>query len=382
MWKSFGLSFIATVVLATTTPSCAQETIKAGAIVSTTGPLAFIGEPEHRSLQMLTDTINASGGVLGRKIELISYDDSSDPAKANGLAKRLVENDKVDVLLCGASTGASMAMVPIAEKAGVPFISCAGGAVVIDPVKRFVFKTPGTDRMQAERAFNDMKNKGIKHVALLTETSGYGQSGRKESLAAAPKFGIEIVADETYGAKDTDITAQLAKIRSIADLQAIFVFGAGQASVTLNKNIAQLGITTPHYESAGVATSEYVKLSGASAEGVRVTGTSLLVPSQLRDSDPQKKVLLDYANAYTAKFKEEASPFGGYAYDTLAIYVDAVKRANTLDKEKVRDAIEHTEGLIGVTGIYTMSPTDHLGLDAKNAFRILEIRKGEWNLLD
>ena len=363
-------------------PTQAQEPIRVGAIVSTTGPLAFIGEPEARSLRLYVDSLNSQGGVLGRKIELISYDDASDAAKANGLAKRLVENDRVDALLCGASTGSSMAIVPIAEKAGVPFLSCAGGAVVVEPVKRFTFKTPGTDRMQTERAFADMKKRGIQRVALLSETSGYGQSGRKEVLNAAPKFGIQIIADETYGAKDADITAQLTKIKSIADVQAIFAFGAGQASVTLNKNLAQLGMTLPHYESAGAATTEYVRLSGASAEGVRVVGTALLVPSQLSDNDPQKPVVLAYAKSYSDRFKEDASPFGGYAYDTLGLYIDAVGRAQTIEKAKVRDAIEQTSGHVGITGVFKLSPSDHMGLEGDSAFKILQIKNGAWTLAD
>lgn len=381
-WKTLCGQILALGLQISATASQAQEPIRVGAIVSTTGPLAFVGEPEARSMQMLAERVNMNGGILGRKIELTSYDDASDSAKANGLAKRLVDNDKVDVLLCGASTGSSMAIVPIAEKSGVPFISCAGGAVLIEPTKRFVFKPSGTDRMQTERAYLDMKKRGINRVALLCETSGYGQSGRKEALAAASKFGVEIVADETYGAKDVDMTAQLTKIKVTPRVQAVLVFGAGQASVTINKNTTQLSITIPHYESAGAATPDYVKLSGASAEGVRVIGTAMFVPTQLAENDPQKKVLLDYIKSYTEKFKEDVSPFGGYAYDSLGLYLDAVQRVGSTDKQRVRDALESTKGYVGVTGIFNMSANDHMGLEAESAWKVLEIRNGSWVLID
>ncbi|MDK9695500.1 MAG: ABC transporter substrate-binding protein [Siculibacillus sp.] len=362
-------------------PALAADPIKIGSVLSATGPAAFLGDPEAKTLQLYVEKLNAAGGVAGRKLELVTYDDGSDAAKANGFAKRLIEDDKVDVILGGTTTGATMGMVPLVEKAEIPFISLAGAVVIVEPVKKWVFKTPHTDRMAAEKIFADMKKRGMTKLALLSETSGFGQSGRKETIASAAKAGIEIVADETYGPKDTDVTAQLTKIKGIAGAQAILVFGLGQGPAIVTKNIAQLGIKLPHYESHGVASEEYIKLSGAAAEGVRLPAAALIVADTLPANDPQKPVVTGYAKAYSGAFKAEVSTFGGHAYDALMIYVDAVKRAGTTDKAKVRDAIEATKGFVGTGGVVNMSATDHMGLDL-SAFRMLEIKGGKWTLAD
>ncbi len=351
--------------------------IKIGAVLSVTGPAAFLGEPELKTLQLYVERINAAGGVLGRKLALVHYDDGSEAAKANNFAKRLLESDKVDLIIGGTTTGATMAIAPLVDKAGVPFISLAGGVVIIDPVKKWLFKTPHTDRMAAEKVFADMKARGLTKVGLLSETSGFGQSGRKETLAVAGKYGIEIVADETYGPKDADMTAQLTKIRGTPGVQALFVFGLGQGPAVVTKNVAQLGLKLPHYQSHGVASDEYIKLSGAAAEGVRLPSPALLIAATLPASDPQKTVVSGYDKAYKDRFKEDPSTFGGYAHDALALAVDAIKRAGSTDGEKLRAALEQTKGFIGVTGQFNMSASDHMGLDL-SAFRMLEVKKGDW----
>ena len=361
-------------------PALAQgEDIKIGAVLSVTGPAAFLGEPELKTLQLYVERINAQGGVLGRKLALVHYDDGSEAAKANNFGKRLIESDKVALIIGGTTTGATMSMAPLVEKAGVPFLSLAGGVVVVEPVKKWLFKTPHTDRMAAEKVFADMKARGLTKVGLLSETSGFGQSGRKETLAVAGKHGIEIVADETYGPKDADMTAQLTKIRGAAGVQALFVFGLGQGAAVVTKNVAQLGLKLPHYQSHGVASDEYIKLAGAAAEGVRLPSPALLIESTLAASDPQKAVVSGYHKAYTERYKEEPSTFGGYAYDALMIAVDAIKRAGSTDGEKLRTAIEQTQGYVGVTGRFNLSASDHMGLDL-GAFRMLEVRKGDWAL--
>ena len=351
--------------------------IKIGAVLSVTGPAGYLGDPELKTLQLYIERINAGGGVLGRKLALVHYDDASEAGKANNFGKRLLESDKVDLIIGGTTTGATMSIAPLVEKAGVPFISLAGGVVVVEPVKKWIFKTPHTDRMAAEKVFADMKAHGITKVGLLSETSGFGQSGRKETLAVASKYGIEIVADETYGAKDSDVTAQLTKIKGVAGLQALFVFGLGQGPAVVTKNVAQLGIKLPHYQSHGVASDEYLKLSGPAAEGVRLPSPALLIAGTLPTSDPQKAVVSGYFKVYKDRFKEEPSTFGGYAYDALAIAVDALKRAGSTDGEKLRTAIEQTKGYLGVTGAFNLSATDHMGLDL-SAFRMLQVKGNDW----
>lgn len=379
--RKFGKTIIAgAILMSAVSLAAAADPIKIGSVLSVTGPAAFLGDPELKTLQMYVEKINAEGGVLGRKLELVHYDDGSESNKANSFAKRLIESDKVDVIIGGTTTGATMAMVPLVEKAGVPFVSLAGAVVITEPTKKWVFKTPHTDRMAAEKVFEDMKKRGISKVGLLSETSGFGQSGRKEVQHVAGKYGITLVADETYGPKDTDMTAQLTKIKGAPGVQSIFVFGLGQGPAVVTKNYGQLGITLPLYQSHGVASDEYIKLSGKAAEGVRLPTPAMLVADALPANDPQKPIVVGYNKGYQDKFKAEPSTFGGYAYDALALAVDAMKRANSTDKEKVRNALEQTKGFIGTTGAFNMTAGDHMGLDL-SAFRMVEVKSGNWALL-
>ncbi len=358
----------------------AADPIKIGSVLSVTGPAAFLGDPELKTLQQYVEDINKKGGVLGRQLQLVHYDDGSDANKANGFAKRLIDDDKVDLIVGGTTTGATMSMVPLVEKSGTPFISLAGAVVIVEPVKKFVFKTPHTDRMAAEKVFEDMKKRGISKVALLSETSGFGQSGKKETEGVAAKYGISLVANETYGPKDTDMSPQLTKIKTTPGVQAVFIFGLGQGPAIATKNYKQLGISLPLYHAHGVASEEFIKLAGPAAEGARLPAAALLVANKLADKDPQKPVAVGYTKAFEEKWKTDVSTFGGHAYDGLMLAVDAIKRAKTTDKAAVRDALEATKGYVGTGGIVNMSPTDHMGLDL-SAFRMLEIKNGDWSLV-
>ena len=371
---------VATALAVSAFGAMAADPIKIGSVLSVTGPAAFLGDPELKTLQLYVADINKKGGVLGRQLELVHYDDGSDANKANGFAKRLLDDDKVDVLIGGTTTGSTMSMVPLAEKSATPFISLAGAVVIIEPVKKFVFKTPHTDRMAAEKVFEDMKKRGLTKVALLSETSGFGQSGKKETEAVAGKYGITLVANETYGPKDTDISPQLTKIKNPAGVQAVFVFGLGQGPAIVTKNYKQLGITLPLYQSHGVASDEFLKLAGLAAEGVRLPSPAQLIPEKLNAKDPQKPVVTAYGQAYKAAYKTDVSTFGGYAYDGLLLAVDAIKRAGGTDKAKVRQALENTKGLVGTSGTFNMSATDHMGLSL-SAFRMLEVKGGDWALV-
>jgi branched-chain amino acid transport system substrate-binding protein len=359
----------------------AADPIKIGSILSVTGPAAFLGDPELKTLQLYVDKINKEGGVLGRPLQLVHYDDGSDPSKANSFAKRLIDDDKVDIIVGGTTTGSTMSMAPLVEKANLPFVSLAGAVVIVEPVKKWVFKTPHTDRMAAEKVFEDMKKRGLTKVALFSETSGFGASGKKETEGVAAKYGITLVANETYGPKDTDMSPQLTKIKNTPDVQAVFVFGLGQGPAIVNKNYKQLGMALPLYHAHGVASEEFIKLSGPAAEGVRLPAAALLVADKLDAKDPQKPVAQAYVKAYKDAYKQDVSTFGGHAYDGLMIAIDGIKRAGSTDKAKVRDAIEATKGYIGTGGKVTMSPTDHMGLDL-SAFRMLEIKNGDWTLVN
>jgi branched-chain amino acid transport system substrate-binding protein len=358
----------------------AQEPIRVGAFLSVTGPAAFLGDPELKTLELYVERLNAEGGVLGRKLQLVAYDDAGDAEKARTFAKRLLEQDKVDLIVGGSTTGTTMAVVPMVEQAGVPFVSLAGAVVIVEPAKKWVFKTPHTDRMACEKIFVDLQSRKISKVALISGSGGFDKSMRGECLKVAPKYGIEFVADETYGATDTDMTAQLTKIKS-SGAQAVLNAGFGQGPAIVTRNYRQVGLTLPLYQSHGVASKEYIKLSGPAADGVRLPAAALLVAEQLPAGDAQKPVVVGYGKAFADKYKADVSTFGGHAYDGLMLAVNAVKAAGSTDKAKVRDALEATKGYVGTGGVVNMSASDHMGLDL-SAFRMLEVRNGNWALVN
>ena len=358
----------------------AQEPIKIGSFLGITGPVAFLGDPEAKTLELYVEKINAAGGVLGRKLQLVVYDTASDPEKARTFAKRLIEQDKVDVILGGSSTGETMPVIPLVEAAQIPFISFGGAVVVIEPVKRWVFKTPHTDRMACEKIFTDLQSRKLTRIALISGPGGFDKSMRAECLKLNSKYGIDVIADETYGAGDTDMTAQLTKIKNTAGVQAVLNPGFGPGPAIVTKNYRQIGIAVPLYQSHGVASKEFIKLAGAAAEGVRLPAAALLVADDLPASDPQRAVVVNYKKEYESRFKSEVSTFGGHAYDGLMLAVEAMKKAGSTDKAKVRDALEAIRGYMGTSGVINMSPTDHMGLDL-SAFRMLEIKGGNWTLV-
>ena len=358
----------------------AQPPIKIGSFLSVTGPAAFLGDPELKTLELYVDKINAAGGVLGRKLELIAYDSGGNADKARTFVKRLLEEDKVDAIVGGSTTGETMAVIPLIEQAKVPFISLAGAVVIVEPVKKWVFKTPATDRMACEKIFADMKARNISKIGLISGSGGFDKSMRAQCMKVAPKHGIEIVADETYNSKDTDMTAQLTKMRQNSQVQAVLNAGFGAAPAIVTKNFRQIGMSVPLYQSHGVASKKYIELSGDAANGVRLPAAALLVAKALPASDPQKKVVTGYENNFESRYHQDVSTFGGHAYDGLYLVVDAMKKARSTNKAKVRDAIESTRGWMGIDGEFNLSPTDHLGLDL-SAFRMLEIKNGDWTLV-
>jgi len=367
-------TLVASVALLPALAVAADKPIKIGAVVSATGPASFLGDPQQKTLETYVQKINAAGGVLGRKLELVLYDDASDANKANAFARRLIIQDEVDAIIGASTTGSTMAMVPQIEQAGVPAISLAAASVIVEPVKSWIFKMPHSDRMAAQKVLDDMKKRGFTQFALLSDTGGFGKSGRTETLKMAETLGLKVVEDQQYGEKDTDMTPQLTKVKS-SPAQAILVFGTGQAPAIIARNYQQLALKQPLYTTHGQASVEFIKLAGKAAEGIRMPSPALLVAGALPASDPQRNVSVDYAKAFEGQFKIDVSTFGGYAHDGLLLLVDAIKRAGGTDKAKLRAAIEQTSGFIGVSGVYKMSATDHMGLDV-SAFRMVEVQNG------
>ena len=379
-------SFFTTTALASVAifglTAMAGAEIRIGSSISATGPAAFLGDPEAKTLEMLVEELNAAGGVNGEQIRLVLYDDGGDPNRARTFATRLIEDDEVVAIIGGTTTGTSMSILSVAEDAEVPFISLAGAIEIIDPVRPYTFKTPHTDRMACQKIFEDLQARDMTKIGMISGTDGFGASMQAQCKQVAPDYDIEIVVDETYNPADADMTAQLTKIRNTEGIQAVVNPGFGQGPSIVTRNYAQLAIELPLYQSHGVASDGFIQLAGAAAaEGVRLPGTALLVADLLADDDPQKPVVVAYKTAFEERTGTPVGTFGGYAHDAFMILTDALGRASAAEPEAIRDAIEATSGLAGTTGIYTFSPEDHLGLDL-SAFRMLEIKDGGWTLVD
>lgn len=377
------LAGLAAAAAAAATPALAQdgEPIRIGSVLSVTGPASFLGDPEEKTLRLYVDAINANGGVLGRPLELTVYDSGANANEARTFATRLVEDDEIVAMVGGSTTGTTMAMAPIFDEYEIPFISLAGAVVIIDPVQPFLFKTPHTDKMACEKIFTDLNGRGLSGVGLISGTGGFGKSMREQCLGVAGEYGIEIVADESYGPRDADMTPQLTNIANTDGVEAIVNAGFGQGPAIVTRNVAQLGIELPFYQSHGVASKSFIELAGDAANGVRLPASALLVAEKLPDDDPQKAVVTSYKSTYEDATGEPVSTFGGHAYDGLMILVEAIERAGSADPVAIRDAIEATSGFMGTAGVVTMSAEDHMGLDL-SAFRMLQIEDGEWTLIE
>lgn len=359
----------------------AAEPIRIGSFLSLTGPYAVMGEPEKKTLDLYVERINDAGGVLGRPLELTVFDDASDPARAASLMKRLIDSEQVDFVIGGSGTPTSLAAIPLAERAGLVYLSLGGGVQIIDPVKPWVFKMPHTDRMVAEKVLGEMKARGLTRIALLSENVGFGKSGREQTLSVAAGLGIDIVIDVTYGPKDSDVTVQLSRIKATPGVQALFIFGTGAGPAIAIRNLRQIDLNLPVYLTHGVASKDFLHLVGSAADGMRLPAAGLAVAEQLADGDPQKSMVLEYKSLYEAAYKEDVSQFGGHALDALSIAVAALTRAGSTDKARFRDAVEHSTGYMGTGGMVGFSAQDHLGLHL-DSLHMVEVRNGAFVLSD
>ncbi len=359
----------------------AQEPIRIGAILSVTGAASFLGEPEKNTLVMLKDQINQAGGINGRPLEVIIEDSKSDETQAVLSAKKLVERDKVLAIIGPSTTGESMAVIPTMMQNKVMLISAAAGTGITLPVKErfWIFKTAQYDMSAVEAIYTTLKKKDISKVGIITITTGFGDAGRKALQELASQYGISIVADERYGPKDSDMTAQLTKIRA-AGAQAVINWSVGPGQVIVTKNWQALKMGIPLYQSHGWGSKKNIELAGKAAEGVIAPLGRVVIWDKLPDNHIQKALLKKYVTDYDARFKAEPGQFGAHAYDAMQMIVEALKKVGP-DRNKIRDYIENNlKKWPGAGGVYSMSPADHCGLD-KNAFEMVVVKNGDWMLL-
>lgn len=378
IWQPVKIITAAAVIIGAT-PAWAE--IKIGAVVSATGPASFLGEPQRQTLELYVKKINAEGGINGEPVKLILYDDGSDANNSRTYAIRLVEQDEVDAVVGGSGTGNSLAMIPVFEEAEIPFVSLSGGVEIINPVRKWVFKPPHTDLMACEKIFEDMQRRGLTKAALIAGQGGFAKSMAKQCNNIAPKYGISILIEESYGPRDSDMTPQLNRIKSTPGIEAVINPDIGQSPAIVTRNFRQLGMKQLLYLSHAAATLGFLNAVGEAGEGILIPGPSLLVADKLDDNDPQKPVLMAYKNVFESATGKAVDTFGGYAHDCFLLLVDAMKRAGSKDPAKVRDALEATDGFIGTVGKIRMSPTDHLGIDL-SSFRMLTVKNGNWVLAE
>jgi branched-chain amino acid transport system substrate-binding protein len=362
-----------------------KEPIKIGAMFALSGPAAHIGTPTKLVAEMAVDQINKAGGINGQPLELIIGDTESDPAKAATIAKKFIFADKVAAIIGPTTTGSGMQVKKIVEEAGVPTFMCVGGDPVIEGGKfgpfTYVFKSPQRSSVAIKRLFTYLKAKKLNKLGLLYASDSFGKDGAAWLEKLAPDYGMSFVAKESFGPKDTDMTAQLTKIKN-ANPQGIICWTIGPAGAIVAKNEAQLGIKLPLFQCHGLPDPKYIELAGKAAEGNCMPSTKLMVANQLPDNDPQKKVIQNfihlYKDVYHLDWKFPINTHSGYAWDAITIVADAMRKAGT-DPKALRTAIEGTRAYIGVSGIYNLSPEDHNGL-GPDSMVIIQVKNGKFEL--
>lgn len=356
-----------------------KEAIKIGAIFSETGPVSFLGAPEANTARMMEKVINESGGVLGRQIQIIIKDDQASAEKTLSFAKQLVEEEEVIAIIGPTGSGNTLAIKDYMEESQTILLSCAAAEAIVNPLAQYVFKTPQKDSDAIRMIFMTMNDMGISKIGALAGATGFGTEGLKQMEALAPEYGIEIVISETYSIRESDFTSVVTKVKG-AGVEAVVNWSVFPAQSIIPRNMAQLGFDVPLFCSHGFGNIDFVKSAGEAAEGIIFPAGRLLAADELPASNAQKKVLVAYKNDYEAEFTGDAvSTFGGHAYDSLMLLLEAIKKARTTDKAKVRDALEKIKKFEGTGGIFNYSETDHNGLGLE-ALVMYEVKDGKFVL--
>jgi len=359
------------------------QDLKVGVTVSATGPAASLGIPERNTFALMPQTIG------GRKVQYIILDDASDTTSAVKNTRKLIGEDKVDVIIGSTVTPNSLAMIDIAAETETPMISMAASSRIVEPVdakKRWVFKTPQNDQQMAVVIVSDMLAKGIKTVAYIGFADAYGEGWWNEFSKIAEARGLKVLANERFQRTDTSVTGQVLKIVS-AKPDAVLIGGSGTPAALPQKTLKERGYGGTIYQTHGVANRDFLRVCGKDCEGTWLPAGPVLVAEQLPADHPVKKSALAYVEAYEkAHGKNSVSTFGAHAWDAGILLQAAVpvalKKAQPGTKEfraALRDALEGVKNAAGAHGIFNMSPTDHLGLDQRAAVMV-QIVNGDWKL--
>jgi branched-chain amino acid transport system substrate-binding protein len=359
--------------------SAAQsEPIKIGAIFAVTGGAANLGAPEAKTAEMCVESLNNAGGINGRKIQLLVKDSGSTTDKAISLAKQLIEEEKVLAIIGPSTSGETMAIKAICQEGKTILVSCAAAETIINPVASYVFKVPQNDSDAARLIYGAMKAKGISKIGVLVSNDGFGTAGGKQLDALKGEYGMTIAISEVYDKQATDLTNVLTKIKG-QDVQAVVNWSIVPAQSVIAKNMKQIEFNVPLYQSHGFGNIKYAQAGGEAVNGTIFPCGRILIAEVLPADHPQKAVLTQYKKDYESRYKEDVSTFGGHPYDALLLLTEAIKKAGSTDKDKVRDALENLKGVVGTAGVFNFSPTDHCGL-TKEAFELLTVTDGKFAL--
>ncbi|VTU39453.1 Leucine-, isoleucine-, valine-, threonine-, and alanine-binding protein precursor [Variovorax sp. PBS-H4] len=359
----------------------AHADINVGVTLSATGPAASLGIPEKNTIALMPKTIG------GQKINYIVLDDASDTTAAVSNTRKLISENKVDIVLGSTVTPNSLAMIDVVAEEKVPMISMAASARIVEPMdakRKWVFKTPQNDIMMSLAIAEHMAANGVKTVGFIGFSDAYGEGWFQEFTKAAELKKLKVVANERYARSDTSVTGQTLKLIS-AKPDAVLIAGSGTPAALPQKSLKERGYAGKVYQTHGVANSDFLRVGGKDVEGTLLPSGPMLVASQLPDSHPLKKSALAYVNAYeAANGKGSVSTFGGHAWDAGLIMNAAIpvalKKAQPgtpAFRAALRDALEEVKNVPGAHGIFTMSPTDHLGLDQR-ARVMVKIENGAW----
>ena len=362
----------------TTVPAQTKATYKIGGIFPLTGYLSWLGEYKKKGAELKVELINKAGGVNGRPLELIVYDDQSSPETASRVAQRLVSRDGVLAMIGTASVPVSGAVASIGNKYKIPTI--IGSGYEVDPQKdRWIFNSAHKTDFAVARPFQYFKEKGITKVALLMPIGPLGELGSSLARKYAPTYGITIIGEEKFDVKAPDVTSQLAKLRTL-NPQAVFSFVTGEPAALVARNMAQLGMNIPVLVSHGNANPGFLKLVSNVPVPILVPSGRAAAPESIPDSDPCKKVIVEFSKEHMKKYGEPANYYSAEMVDAIDLIAAALKTAGSADTEKLRDALEKTKGFVGMQGIYNFSPTDHHGTVLQDMM-VLGIKDGKWQVL-
>ena len=367
------LLLLAALLLCPAAPALAQQAagdpIVIGGLFAQSGPAAVVGTPSKLVAEMTVKQINAMGGVLGRPLKLISHDTESSPEVALRHARQLVEGDKVLAIIGPTSTGEGLAVKKYTEEKNVPTVMTVGGDAVIAGGKfgpyDWTYKAPQRTATAVAKIYDYLKGKNISKIAVLYSKDAFGQDGMNELKDNAAKYGIDIIAEESFDPKGTDFSAQAFKLQA-AKPQAAVVWTIGPAGAIAAKNFAALPGERPLLvQCHGQPGPSYLELAGEAAGGTVMPGTKLMAPESLPDEDPQKIVIESFIKAYKDSGIQEKFPLNthsGYAYDALTLLRAGLEKAGKADPQALRDALAKLQNVVGVSGVYNLSAQDHNGL--------------------